>query len=157
MQRFDDRSSMYKLWAGPDRMHPEAKARQTVRQTFITNKIKWYHRAELLTTSHTSHRLRQNTTVFPAPRHYAANSALPDTTNQSNQEPSNLSPDSSPRDDLGEPRGSRSSLDTPDTRASAGSSEQSISADAERIGVEMVEVALGYPRRTGQIPYYVGM
>ncbi|EHK50239.1 hypothetical protein TRIATDRAFT_289040 [Trichoderma atroviride IMI 206040] len=54
------------------------------------------------------------------------------------------------------PRGSRSSLDTPDTRASAVSSEQSIAADEERIGVEMVEVALGYPRRTGQIPYYVG-
>lgn len=111
----------------------------------------------MLTTSHTSHRLRQNTTVFPAPRHYAASSALPDTTGQSGQEPSNLSPDSSPKDDLGEPRGSRSSLDTPDTRASAVSSEQSISADEERIGVEMVEVALGYPRRTGQIPYYVGM
>ncbi|PON27027.1 hypothetical protein TGAM01_v203976 [Trichoderma gamsii] len=101
-------------------------------------------------------RLRQNTTVFPAPRHYAASSALPDTTSQSNQEPSNPSPDPSPKDDLGEPRGSGSSLDTPDTRASAVSSEQSISADEERIGVEMVEVALGYPRRTGQIPYYVG-
>lgn len=95
--------------------------------------------------------------MFPAPRHYAASSALPDTTSQSNQEPGNQTPDSSPKDDLGEPRGSRSSLDTLDTRASAVSSDQSIAADEERIGVEMVEVALGHPRRAGQVPYYIGM
>lgn len=95
--------------------------------------------------------------MFPAPRHYAASAALRDTANQSNQEPSNLTPDSSPKDDIGEPRGSRSSLDTPDTRISAVSSEQSLAADEERIGVEMVEVALGHPRRAGQVPYYIGM
>ncbi|PTB39150.1 uncharacterized protein TrAFT101_008058 [Trichoderma asperellum] len=101
-------------------------------------------------------RFRQSTTVFPAPRHYAASSALPNTTSQSNQEPRNLTPDSSPKSDVGEPRGSRSSLDTPDTRASAVSSERSIAADEERIGVEMIEVALGHPRRAGQVPYYIG-
>lgn len=95
--------------------------------------------------------------MFPAPRHYAASSALPDTTSQSNQEPSNLTPDSSPKSDVGEPRGSRSSLDTPDTRASAVSTERSIAADEERIGVEMIEVALGHPRRAGQVPYYIGI
>ncbi|EHK17894.1 uncharacterized protein TRIVIDRAFT_194406 [Trichoderma virens Gv29-8] len=46
-------------------------------------------------------------------------------------------------------------LDTPDTKVSAASSEPS-AAEEEQLGVEMVEVALGHPRRECQVPYYIG-
>ncbi|KAL7785170.1 fungal-specific transcription factor domain-containing protein [Trichoderma ceciliae] len=101
-------------------------------------------------------RLRQSTTVFPAPRHYVESSAMRDTTSQSNHGLSHSTSNSSPRGDFVTLRGSQAPLDTPDTRSSAVSSDQSVDADEERVGVEIVEVALGHPRRAGQIPYYIG-
>ncbi|KAL7911593.1 fungal-specific transcription factor domain-containing protein [Trichoderma velutinum] len=98
-------------------------------------------------------RHRQSTTVFPAPRHYAESSAMRDTANQGNPNPS--SPDSSPGGEVVPLRESQAPLDTPDTKVSAASSEPS-AADEEQLGVEMVEVALGHPRRECQVPYYIG-
>jgi hypothetical protein len=79
-----------------------------------------------------------------------------DTANQGNDEPSRSTPDSSPNGELGELRDPQVSLDTPNTQASAVPSDKSVAADEERVGVEMVEVALGQ-RKTGQVPYYIGM
>ncbi|KAM6485739.1 fungal-specific transcription factor domain-containing protein [Trichoderma sp. SZMC 28011] len=103
---------------------------------------------------HSSHSHRQSTTVFPAPRHYVENSAaMRDTANQSNANPS--SPDSSPGGEIVPLQDSQAPLDTPETKVSAASSEPS-AADEEQLGVEMVEVALGHPRRECQVPYYIG-
>ncbi|KAL7942700.1 fungal-specific transcription factor domain-containing protein [Trichoderma barbatum] len=100
-------------------------------------------------------RHRQNTTVFPAPRHYVESSVMRDSANQSNRGPNPSSPDSSPKGELAPIQDSHPPLDTPDTRASAASSDLSV-ADEEQLGVEMVEVALGHPRRECQVPYYIG-
>lgn len=77
-----------------------------------------------------------------------------DTANQSNANPS--SPDSSPGGEIVPLQDSQAPLDTPETKVSAASSEPS-AADEEQLGVEMVEVALGHPRRECQVPYYIGM
>ncbi|KAL7932891.1 fungal-specific transcription factor domain-containing protein [Trichoderma chlorosporum] len=100
-------------------------------------------------------RHRESTTVFPASRNYAESSAMRDAANQGNRGPNPSSPESSPGGDVVPLRDSQASLDTPDTKVSAASSDPS-AADEEQLGVEIVEVALGHPRREGQVPYYIG-
>ncbi|KAK4085111.1 transcriptional regulator family: Fungal Specific TF [Trichoderma aggressivum f. europaeum] len=102
---------------------------------------------------HSSHNHRETTTVFPTSRHYVESSATRDTANQSNANPS--SPDSSPGGEIVPLQVSQAPLDTPETKVSTASSEPS-AADEEQLGVEMVEVALGHPRRECQVPYYIG-
>lgn len=93
--------------------------------------------------------------MFPAPRHYAESSATRDTTSLGSHGPNGSTPDSSPGADLGKLRDSQAPIDTPETKVSAASNDLS-AADEEQVGVEMVEVALGHPRREGQVPYYIG-
>ncbi|OTA03117.1 Zn2Cys6 transcriptional regulator [Trichoderma parareesei] len=68
------------------------------------------------------------------------------------------SPESStsPGGDAAPIRDSQPPLGTPDTRISAASSSNPSTADEEQLGVEMVEAALGHPRREGRVPYYIG-
>ncbi|KAL6886169.1 fungal-specific transcription factor domain-containing protein [Trichoderma longibrachiatum] len=97
-----------------------------------------------------------NTTVFPAPRNYVESSARRDAARSSQSRgPQLSSPESSPGVDAAPIRDSQASLGTPDTRVSAASSNPSTS-DVEQLGVDMVEAALGHPRREGQVPYYIG-
>ncbi|TFB00397.1 hypothetical protein CCMA1212_007635 [Trichoderma ghanense] len=97
-----------------------------------------------------------NTTVFPAPRNYVESSAMRDTASSRQSRGPNLSsPESSPGVDAAPVRDSQAPLGTPDTRVSAASSNPS-TADEEQLGVEMVEAALGHPRREGRVPYYIG-